>query len=85
MPLQTQRTPYHVRLFERVHIVCPHSEVCIHMQVAGKPMLAALVNDRYGSVQLYTLEGDQFSSPIAAAEAGFFYENQVGYYVYPAD
>lgn len=75
----------------------PWSEVCMHMQIAGKPMICELVSDRM--VQLYEpnfreLDGatslrdalKPFSAPILTGEAGIFEESNLDlerkYYIY---
>jgi hypothetical protein len=75
--------------------VCPHSEVCMHMKVAGRPMdfeLLAGTNGYPPSVQLYSPDTDnKFSSPITYGEAGVYYagperggaEPASAYYFYP--
>lgn len=45
----------------------PHSEVCMHMHVAGRQMECELTNG--WSVQLYE-SGKPFSFPITRSEAG---------------
>lgn len=61
--------------------ILPHSEVCIHMRVAGKPMFIEWDGKR--SVQLYSVEchgtgfnADDtfvpFSAPILLGEAGLY-------------
>lgn len=62
--------------------VMPHSEVCIHMQVAGKEMLGRLSEDGR-SVQLFRPENslEPFSFPILPGEAGL-YSDQAGFYFY---
>ena len=54
---------------ERVWIMAPGSEVCVHLRVAGKFVEAELTGDERG-VQLYE-DGRKFSFPILPAEAGF--------------
>lgn len=75
----------------RLPIVAPHSEVCVSMGCAGRPMLVALVNGGtaqrpYPMAQLYTPEGELFAAPITLGEAGIFEhrlnENDVYRYVY---
>jgi hypothetical protein len=51
--------------------ILPSSEVCMHMRVAGKPMLVELLPGRH-AVQLYTPDGVPFSSPILPGEAGVY-------------
>lgn len=62
---------------ERGRKVMPNSEVCMHMQVAGREMAYALLDG--GSVQLLDDDGSHFSSPITSGEAGI-HEDQDGYY-----
>lgn len=59
----------------------PHSEVCIHMRVAGKEMDFLLIDKEYPSVQLLNPDGSNFSGPITRGEAGIF-EDEEGYYYY---
>lgn len=49
-------------------VVMPYSEVCMHMRVAGKPMLTRPVG--HNMCQLYTPNGRIFSFPITMGEAG---------------
>lgn len=72
-----------VILGERYQGEMPHSEVCIHMQVAGKVMEFELLENKR-SVQLYK-DGRPFSSPILCGEAGLFREDCDGlsFYYYP--
>jgi hypothetical protein len=51
-------------------IVLPHSEVCMHMKVAGKRMVCGLLPGAT-MVQLYDEDGRHFSAPITAGEAGW--------------
>ena len=65
----------------------PHSEVCMHMRVAGKPMILEVTKQQYPSVQLRHLtahynQATTFSSPILTGEAGI-YVDQLGLYFYP--
>lgn len=58
----------------------PHSEVCMHMRVAGKRLKFFLKEGEYPSVQLFN--GDHpFSSPILTGEAGL-YRDEGGFYYY---
>lgn len=50
-------------------ITLPYSEVCMFMGVAGKRMLARLVDAR--SVQLYDEDGRPFGGAITRSEAGW--------------
>ena len=63
--------------------VMPHSEVCMHMQVAGKVMRFHFVSER--CVQLLKdLDETNFSFPILAGEAGIFHDDR-GFYYYPSN
>lgn len=62
----------------------PHSEVCMHMRVAGKTMKFQLLDKQYPSVQLYKDDDTFFSGPITTGEAGVFTDDQ-GYYYYPSE
>ena len=56
----------------------PYSEVCMHMQIAGQKMAFELTpNNR--AVQLYTLDGKEFSFPILTCEAGVFNDGVILY------
>ncbi len=55
---------------ERRELVMPWSEVCLHMGIADRPMLAELTDSGH-MVQLYTLDGRIFSAPITLGEAGW--------------
>ncbi len=61
----------------------PHSEVCMHMQVAGKVMRFTLLAAKRPCVQLWRDDGSPFSFPILPGEAGIFEEGDAIYY-YPA-
>jgi hypothetical protein len=61
--------------------VMPHSEVCMHMRVAGKTMGCELVGPR-PMVQLFDIESQRpFSAPILTGEAGIYEENGEFYMV----
>jgi hypothetical protein len=49
----------------------PHSEVCIHLQVAGTPMDFLFLPSGH-AVQLYDAAGREFSFPISAGQAGIY-------------
>lgn len=66
---------------DRKTMTLPHSEVCMHMRVAGKPMRVELLNDAR-CVQLYDMNDKPFSAPILACEAGIF-TDETGHYYYP--
>lgn len=61
--------------------VMPHSEVCMHMGIAGKKMGCELVGDR-PMVQLFEIETRlPFSAPILTGEAGVYQEGDEFYIV----
>jgi len=51
----------------------PMSEVCSHMNVAGKTMDMFLLSDI--AVQLHTEDGTDFSFPILPSEAGLYWDD----------
>ena len=64
---------------QRYCVCLPYSEVCMHMQVAGK--IAEIELSEYlGAAQIH-MNGKPFSSPILACEAGVF-EDEDGKYAY---
>lgn len=77
----TERTKQLIRVEPGEHgrKVMPHSEVCMHMRIAGREMAFALLND--GSVQLLNDDATHFSIPITNGEAGV-YEDDDGYYYF---
>lgn len=59
------------RIFPEVRtLTLPHSEVCVHMGVAGKVMEAARLR-RGHMVQLFRADGGLFSAPITVGESGW--------------
>jgi len=70
-----------IRPGETVEKVMPHSEVCMHMRVAGKWMKVRLLESGR-MCQLYFLDFKPFSSPITIGEAGIFHRDDTFYY-YP--
>lgn len=64
---------------DRHTIRMPYSEVCMHMQVAGRDMECELIQNRYFNgeeapgqmVQIYDAGGRPFSAPITTGEAGW--------------
>jgi len=70
----------YVQVGDRVHIIpIPHSEVCMHMKVAGRlDMMVELVSIR--SAQLINPDGTIFSAPIGIGEAGFYCDCKGIYY-----
>ena len=79
MPLFNRRN---IQPGERVLVTAPHSEVCMHMRVAGRPMLVEVVGPH--AAQLYTPEGRPYSAPITHGEAGVFFDAGA-HYVYERD
>jgi len=77
-------TQLFVRPGKRVRLELPHSEVCMHMQVAGKVMTVEYLDRQYPVAQLYYEDGKEFSAPITMGEAGFYWDQVNGYYCYPA-
>lgn len=69
-----------IKVGDRVTLTMPASEVCMHMRVYGKPMQAELLES--GMVQLFDLDGREFSMPITTGEAGVYGYQKVGYYAY---
>jgi hypothetical protein len=70
------KTP--VNLDQMVEVTLPYSEVCVHMKVAGKRMKVKLQTP--WQAQLFTMEGEPFSFPIAPGEAGI-YSDSTGFYL----
>jgi len=72
MPDQFPRAAVPVRPGDRVRLLLPHSEVCIHMRVAGRVMTVEVTTGEYPTAQLLNDDGSRFSFPILTAEAGIF-------------
>ncbi len=73
---------------ERVRVIAPHSEVCMHFRLAGLPVEVELLartfdGVTYHSAQLY-VDDKPFSSSITTGEAGIFDEGG-RFYVYAID
>lgn len=74
---------------EHVQMLISHSEVCMHMQVAGLVLEVELrdcgpsnnPDKNYHVAQLYR-DGKEYSAPIGTGEAGFYNDGD-GYYYYP--
>lgn len=58
-----------VEVGDKVTMEMPFSEVCVHLQVAGRSMVAEVLGR---GVQLYTMNGDKVSFPILHSEAGMY-------------
>jgi hypothetical protein len=67
----------HVAIGERIVVTLPHSEVCMHMRVAGQPRA---IEVRADGAQILNADGSQFSSPIGHGEAGLYRDSE-GLYV----
>jgi hypothetical protein len=67
---------------ERVTKEMPYSEVCMSMRVAGRVMIAEVLDGRMA--QLYDEADAKFSAPITLGEAGI-YIDQVSAYVHEDD
>ena len=75
MPVQR-----YVSVGEKLEMQVGYSEAACYMGVAGHRMLVELLDCRM--VQLYSLDGRVFSSPILSSEAGFYQEGD-RFYCYP--
>jgi hypothetical protein len=51
-----------------VRVNLPHTEVCMHLRVAGRDHWVAPVGER--AAQIYTDDGERYSAPILLCEAG---------------
>ena len=74
----------YVNVGDVVTMEIAHSEVCMHMQVAGSIMKVHLQGELRPCAQLLRLDGTEFSAPITTGEAGFYYEDG-RYYCYPVE
>lgn len=54
----------------RVELILPHSEVYMHMRVAGKRAFVTLSDSEYPMAQISKKDGTPFSSPVLPGEAG---------------
>jgi hypothetical protein len=78
-------TPQYVQPGDTVELILPHSEVCMHMKVAGKLAKVELIATQYAPVaQIKRQDGTNFSFPVSYGEGGFYYDEQrKEYYFYP--
>ena len=76
-------SPRTLRPGDRVRIELPHSEVCMHMRVAGRVMDVRMTEGRYPMAQLLNPDGSELSAPILTAEAGIYGDVERGFYCYP--
>ncbi len=67
---------------ERVEILLPYSEVCMHMQVSDHRAMAELTKSQWPGIQLYKRDGTAYSGSITTGEAGVKHDDD-GYYFYP--
>ena len=84
MPGQVPQVAVAVRPGDRVRLLLPHSEVCMHMRVAGRVMAVEVTTGEYPTAQLLNDDGSCFSFPILTAEAGVF-GSAGSLYCYPVD
>lgn len=61
--------------FAAYTVVLPHSEVCMHMGVAGKQADVLLLPK--DAAQIY-IDGKKFSAPVTRGEAGVPYDRELG-------
>ena len=57
-----------------VRVLLPHTEVCMHLQVAGRTRWVAPVEG--GMAQIYNDSGSRFSAPVTRGEAGLDEDGQ---------
>lgn len=76
-------TKVYVRPGDFFAVTLPWSEVCMHMHVADRRMLAELTTGTYPAVQLWK-DDRRFSGPITTGEAGL-YRDQDGFYGYDVE
>lgn len=75
--------PNHEELLE---VILPHSEVCLHMRVAGKRAYVRLTTPKGRKqpvrVQIYDKDKRTFSAPVLPGEGGFYCDHNLGHYYY---
>lgn len=93
--LDHERGSIEIKPGEKGHkTVAPHSEVCMHMNIAGLVVGIELREQRYDdytgySVQLYGPDGRPYSAPVTTGEGGLYSlswdaETRTGrFYYYP--
>ena len=80
-----------VKAGDRVRLLMPYSEVCMHMQVAGRVMTVELIGGTYAGGQTYIVaqlrndDESAFSAPIGTGEAGLYGSPCGEMYCYPAE
>ncbi len=82
MNYETDTQPTKVEPGKKYRVLMPYSEVCMFMQIADKPMLIEMINEKYPVIQLYKEDGSIYSFPITTGEAGVYYNSEDGYYTY---
>jgi hypothetical protein len=70
---------------DTVEVILPHSEVCMHMRVAGKRAKVELTTSKFPAAQIRRENGMAFSNPVLTGEAGLYYDDAQGFYYYPID
>lgn len=78
MSVTTVAVKRYVRVGDRVPLVMPYSEVCMHLRVAGTVMLGELLPSRM--VQLFTVDGVRVSFPVTSGEAGLYEDDHGMFY-----
>lgn len=68
---------------DRLRLELPHSEVCMHMRVAGRVMDVRLTEGEHPMAQLLNEDGSEFSFPITTGEAGIYGSLRDGFSYYP--
>lgn len=74
-------TPFSIHPGEIAEIVLPHSEVCMHMRIAGETMMVELLcsgdsnpldTTQTYAAQIYDKRMNKFGAPVTIGEAGIF-------------
>ncbi len=68
---------------DTVEVILPHSEVCMHMKVAGKRAKVELTKAQHPAAQIRRQDDTPFSFPVSYGEAGLYWDETQGYYYYP--
>ena len=72
-----------VRAGERVSVIMPHSEACMHTGIAGRRMLVELGSGPRPMAQPCTTDGRPYGMPLTPGEAGLYWDPQAGtHYAY---
>lgn len=59
---------------DAVRVRLPHSEVCMHLRIAGQTRWVAPVGERMA--QVFNDSGSRYSAPITRGEAGLGYDHE---------